>query len=61
MQQQKSLTRVLYAYISFAFFCVFLNIIGVFPPLPDIMAAIALLSAAYYVGKYGNIRTKKRR
>lgn len=60
MEKQKALIKVLYSYIGFAFFCVFLNIIDVFRPVPDMLAAISLLVACFYVGKYGDLPKKKR-
>jgi hypothetical protein len=59
MKQQKALIKLLYGYISFAFFMIWLNIFDVFRPVPDILAAISLLWACYYVGKYGNLSKSK--
>lgn len=59
MKQQKALIKLLYGFISFAFFMVFLDILGLARPLPDILAAIALLVACYYVGKYGKLPKSK--
>lgn len=56
MKQQKTLVKLLYGYISFAFLMVFLNIFGVFQPIPDYLAAISLLIACYYIGRYGNLK-----
>ena len=60
MKNQKALTAVLYSYIGFAFFCVFLSIFNVFSPVPECLAALSLLIACYYVGKYGDLPKKKR-
>lgn len=60
MEKQKALVTLLYGYIGFAFFCVFLNILNVFRPIPDILAAISLLIACYYIGKYGDLPPNKR-
>lgn len=55
MKQQKLLVKLLYGFISFAFLMVLFNIFGIFQPIPDILAAIALLTACYYVGRYGSL------
>ena len=57
--KQKALTKILYGYIGFAFWMVFLDILNVFRPYTDILAAISLLIASYYVGRYGNLPKKK--
>jgi hypothetical protein len=53
MKQSKNLLTLIYGYISFAFVAVLLEIFGVFSPIPGTLAAIWLLIAAYYIGKYG--------
>lgn len=52
MKRQSALITVLYGYISFAFFMVVLDAFDIFHPLPDIIAALSLLTASFYVGKY---------
>lgn len=55
-EQQKAFNtfmKVLYGYIGFVFLMVFLDTFGVFHPVPDILAAIALLVGCYNIGKYG--------
>lgn len=59
MNKQKALVRLLYGYIGFAFVCVILNIFNVFSPIPDYLAAVSLLAACYYIGKYGDLPKKK--
>jgi len=56
MKQQKLLLRVVYGYISLAFVAIFVDALGLFHPIPDILAGIWLLVACWYIGKYGKLK-----
>jgi len=50
---------LLYRYVGFAFFMIFFDIFNVFRPVTGILAAISLLMACFYIGKYGNLPKRK--
>lgn len=56
MKRERALLNVVYGYISLAFVAIVIDALGFFHPIPDILAAVWLLVACWYIGKYG--RTK---
>jgi hypothetical protein len=56
MKQQKLLLKVVYGYISAAFTAIVIDTFGFFHPVPDILAAVWLLVACFYIGKYGKLK-----
>jgi hypothetical protein len=59
MKKQRTLLTLVYGYISFAFAAIFVDALGIFHPIPDILAGIWLLTACFYIGKYGNLPKPK--
>jgi len=57
--KQRALMMLLYRYVGFAFFMIFFDIFNVFRPVTGILAAISLLMACFYIGKYGNLPKRK--
>lgn len=56
MKREKALLNVVYGYVSLAFVAIVVDTLGFFHPVPDILAAVWLLVACWYIGRYGKTK-----
>lgn len=61
MKNQAELLKLVFSLISIAFFAIFLDALGFLHPYGEIFAAVVLLAACFYIGKYGDLQPTKKR